>query len=209
VASHTQTKRRRLPAQERRSAILAAALTVFAEHGYRGASIDEIAAAAGVSKALIYEHFPSKKDLHYSLLEEQVQEIFERLARSAMTDEPGHVRLRAGVNAFLEFVEERRGAFFMLYRDAVEPEVAELLMGLQRQATGAIAALIAADPAAASADREQSIEMLAQLLSGAVQSLAIWWHDHPDVPREELVHQVMEFCWVGLERLAAGERLER
>lgn len=214
MASRTQEKkapRKRLPAEQRRSAILDAALDVFAKHGYRGASIDEIAHAAGVSKALIYEHFPSKKDLHYSLLEEQVQEIFERLARSAMTDEPGQVRLRAGVDAFLEFVEERRGAFFMLYRDAVEPEVAELLLGLQRQATAAVAALIAADPAAGSGDgdTDRAVEMLAQLLSGAVQSLAIWWYDHPDVPRAELVHQVMEFCWVGLERLAAGERMER
>jgi AcrR family transcriptional regulator len=210
VTSSTESpKRRRLPASERRSAILESALQVFAKHGYNGSSIDEIAQAAGVSKALIYEHFPSKKDLHRSLLEEQVQEIFDRLARSAMTPEPGHVRLRAGVDAFLQFVEERRGAFFMLYRDAVEPEVAELFTGLQRQATAAIAELIAADPGALPVeDSERGVEMLAQLLSGAVQSLAIWWDDHPDVPRERLVDRVMEFCWLGLERLAAGERLE-
>jgi AcrR family transcriptional regulator len=202
--------RRRLPAKERRAAILESALEVFAKRGYNGSSIDEIAQAAGVSKALIYEHFPSKKHLHQSLLEEQVQEIFERLARSAMTPEPGHVRLRAGVNAFLEFVEERRGAFFMLYRDAMEPEVAELFTGLQRQATAAIAELIAADPSAPSDEAaKQDIEMLAVLLSGAVQSLAVWWYDYPGVPREHLVDQVMEFCWIGLERLAAGERVER
>jgi AcrR family transcriptional regulator len=211
MTSGTQRPRRkRLSAEARRSAILDAALEVFARGGYNGASIDEIAHAAGVSKALIYEHFPSKRDLHVSLLQEQVQEIFERLARSAMTPEPGHVRLRAGVDAFLEFVEERRGAFIMLYRDAVEPEVAELLMGLQRQATAAIAELIAAEPVErADSDDDQSIEMLAQLLSGAVQSLAIWWYDHPDVPRERLVDQVMEFCWLGLERVASGERLAR
>jgi AcrR family transcriptional regulator len=195
-----------MTAEKRRAALLDAALAVFARHGYRGASIDEIAHEAGVSKALIYEHFPSKKDLHVSVLQEQVQEIFGRLARSAMTSEPGHVRLRAGVDAFLEFVEERRGAFFVLYRDAIEPEVAELFAGLQRQATAAIAALIAADPGAEQ-DHEEGIEMLAQLLSGAVQSLAIWWDEHPEVPRERLVDRVMEFCWLGLERLAAGDRL--
>jgi AcrR family transcriptional regulator len=207
MTSRTQP-RKRLTGPERRTALLEAALEVFARRGYNRASIDEIAQEAGVSKALIYEHFPSKKDLHVSLLEEQVQEIFGRLARSAMTSEPGHVRLRAGVDAFLEFVEERRGAFFMLYREAVEPEVAELFKGLQRQATAAIAALIAADPAADTYDEDtqEGVEMLAQLLSGAVQSLAIWWDDHPDVPRERLVNRVMEFCWIGLERLAAGER---
>ena len=202
-------KRRRLSAGERRSAILASALDVFAKSGYNGASIDEIAHAAGVSKALIYEHFPSKRDLHGALLEEQVEEIFERLARSAMTDEPGHVRLRAGVDAFFEFVEERRDAFIVLYRDAVEPEVADLLARLQRQATAAVTMLIAADPAARDEPDQEGVEMLAALLSGATQSLAIWWHDHPDVPRKKLVDHVMEFCWIGLERLAAGERVEQ
>ena len=74
-------RRRRLSADERRLAILDAAQDVFAVSGYHGSSIDEIAQAAGISKALIYEHFPSKKDLHVSLLDKHVQELFERLAR--------------------------------------------------------------------------------------------------------------------------------
>src|SRR5690349_24667891 len=101
----TQPTRKRLSAEDRRSAILDAALEVFSRRGYNGASIDEIATAAGISKALIYEHFPSKKDLHVSLLERHTQEIFIRLAQTADTQEPGEVRLRNGVNAFLEWSE--------------------------------------------------------------------------------------------------------
>ena len=205
--------RKRLSAEQRRAAILDAALEVFAEHGFNGASIDEIAQAAGVSKALIYEHFPSKRDLHVSLLERHVQEIFERLAAAAATSDPGDVRLRAGVNAFLEFVEIRRAAFRMLFRDAVEPAVAEILASVQEQAAAAVAGMIATEPRAApprkSSDGErQAIEMLGHQLTGAVQSLAVWWGDHPDVPREVLVDSVMNFAWVGLERLRAGERFE-
>src|SRR5205807_1258989 len=95
--------RRRVSAEERRELILDAALEIFAQRGYHGSSIDEIAHTAGVSKALIYEHFPSKRDLHISLLERNIQEIFERLATAAATSDPGEVRLEAGVNAFLEF----------------------------------------------------------------------------------------------------------
>ena len=69
-----------MPAGERRAAILDAALSVFAEHGYHAASIDEIARGAEVSKALIYEHFASKQALWASLLDAQVAEIFRRLA---------------------------------------------------------------------------------------------------------------------------------
>jgi AcrR family transcriptional regulator len=216
VSAHTQARpaRKRLPAEERRELILDAALEVFAGRGFHGSSIDEIAQAAGVSKALIYEHFPSKRDLHVSLLERNVQEIFERLADAAATSDPGEVRLRKGVDAFLEFVETRRDAFRMLFRDAVEPEVAELVASVQRQVGAVVAGLIATEPRRipAGAPTEQgerdrrAIEMVGQQLSGAVQSLAIWWGDHPDVPREVLVDSVMNFAWVGLERLRAGDR---
>jgi AcrR family transcriptional regulator len=204
--------RKRLTADQRREAILDSALEVFARHGYHAASIDDIARVAGVSKALIYEHFPSKRDLHAALLERYVGELFELLAESAATSEPGEVRLRAGVDAFLAFVESRPDAFRMLFRDAVEPEVAESLRGLANQSAAAVAALIATEPRERRADDEREAEgiaMFGALLSGAVQSLALWWDEHPDVPRERLVARVMEFAWIGFERLRAGERFER
>jgi AcrR family transcriptional regulator len=213
VSTRTEPRppRKRLTAEQRREAILDAALEVFARRGFNGSSIDEIAHTAGVSKALIYEHFPSKRDLHVSLLERHTQEIFERLAESAATSDPGEVRLRAGVDAFLGFVEGRRDAFRMLFRDAVEPEVAEIVASVQRQTAAAVAGMIATEPRTANPgenpDRDrQAIEMLSQQLTGAVQSLAIWWGEHPEVPREVLVDSVMNFTWVGLERLRAGDR---
>jgi AcrR family transcriptional regulator len=202
-------RRRRLSADERRRAILEAAQDVFAVSGYHGSSIDEIAQAAGISKALIYEHFPSKKDLHVSLLDTHVQELFERLAANAATQEPGDIRLRNGLDAFLGWVEERRAPFRMLFRDAVEPEVADVLRRIQEQATAAVAALIASEPAArvpTAGDPKVPITMLAQQLTGAMQSLALWWDDHPEVPRATLVDSAMEFCWLGLERVRDGER---
>src|SRR3954465_3695225 len=126
--------RRRLSGPDRRAGILDAALTVFSGRGYHAASIDEIAQEAGISKALIYEHFPSKKDLHVSLLERHTQEIFVRLAETAHTDRPGEVRLRNGVSAFLEWVETHREAFRLLFRDTFELEVAEVLNRLQNKA---------------------------------------------------------------------------
>lgn len=182
---------------------------MFAVRGYHGSSIDEIAHAAGISKALIYEHFPSKKDLHVSLLDMHVQELFERLAASAGTDEPGDVRLRNGVEAFLEWVEERRAAFRMVFRDAVDPEVADVLRRIQDQTTAAVAALMATEPMAeveSQRARRRGITMLAQQLTGALQSLALWWDENADVPRDVVLESAMSFCWLGLERMRDGER---
>jgi AcrR family transcriptional regulator len=200
--------RKRLSAEDRRAAILDAALEVFSRRGYNGASIDEIANAAGISKALIYEHFPSKKDLHVSLLERHTQDIFMRLAQTADTKDPGEVRLRNGVNAFFEWAETHREAFRLLFRDTFEPEVAAVLDRLQNQATGAIAALMASEPALQAggddAELALSIEAMAQQLSGGVQSLAIWWQSHPDIEREWLVDRVMDYAWVGLKRVRSA-----
>ncbi len=204
--SPKRTPRRRLSAEDRRAELLDAATEVFARRGYHAAAIDEIAQAAGISKALIYEHFPSKKDLHASLLERHVQEIVDALSESAAPTDPGNLRLRAGVAAFFEWAETHPEAFRLMFRDVLEAEVAESIARLQRQATAAIAALIAADPSAAQREDALAVETFAQLLSGAVQSLAIWWQDHPEVSRDWLVARVMDFAWVGMERLSQ-ERL--
>jgi AcrR family transcriptional regulator len=192
--------RRRMPAPLRREAILAAAEEVFARRGYHGAALEDIAQAAGISKALIYEHFASKRELHASLVNTYVEEIFQRLQASAATDRPGEERLRGGIDAFLSFVEEHREAWRALFRDAADPEVGDVIERVQAQATAVIAALIAADPDAPP-EAAHAIEMHAALLSGAVQSLANWWHDHQDVPRATLVDRTMDFCWVGIDRL--------
>ena len=186
-----------MPAPLRREAILSAAEEVFARSGYHGASLDDIAQAAGISKALIYEHFTSKRELHAELVNAHVKEIFRRLEANAETGTSGEERLRGGIDAFLSFVEEHREAWRALFRDAADPEVGDVIERVQAQATAVIAALIAADPDAPR-ESEQGIEMHAALLSGAVQSLANWWHDHQDVPRAVLVERTMDFCWVGI-----------
>src|SRR5688572_28526774 len=76
------TPRKRLTGEERRVAILDAALAVFAQRGYHGSSIDDIAREGGVSKALIYEHFASKADLYAELLEDQAGQLFSTLAEA-------------------------------------------------------------------------------------------------------------------------------
>ena len=117
------TRRRRMPAAQRREVILAAAEETFGQCGYHGASLDEVAHAAGVSKALIYEHFSSKRELHESLLDAQAAEIFARVEAAVERGEDGEQRLRNGIDAFLAFVEEHREAWRALFRDAADPEV--------------------------------------------------------------------------------------
>jgi AcrR family transcriptional regulator len=206
--------RRRLTAEERRAGILDAALAVFSARGYHASSIDDIAREAGISKALIYEHFDSKQGLYGDLLEQNANELFERLASSlaGVEVESGAARLATGLDAFFSFVEERRDAWRILFRDVSDPESSAALDRIVEQVTVVVAALIAQDPGARSQDKdgsEPAIRVLAQMLVGAVQSVANWWAEHPEVAREQALEMVMDFAWVGLERLSAGERWTR
>ena len=196
--------RRRLPAAERRRELLRAAQEVFAQHGYHGASLEEIAQASGTSKALIYEHFESKRELHDALLAEHADELFRRFQANAAVGATGEERLRTGVDTFFAWVEERREAWRALFRDAADPELTPMIEKLQAQATGAIVGLLSDGSGARGPD--EPVEMYAAMLSGTCQSLANWWNEHPDVPRSELVDRVAAFCWDGLGRERAGER---
>jgi AcrR family transcriptional regulator len=204
--------KKRLTAQQRRAEILASAGEVFAQRGYHQSSIDDIARTAGISKALIYEHFASKQQLYTSLLEQHAGELFGRLAAAVpQAEEGGAARLASGLDAFFAFVEERRDAWQMLFREATDPEVAAELGRIVSQVTAVVAALIAEDPGAGArgdeeAEPDEAIDILAQMLVGAMQTVANWWADHQEVPREQIVAEAMDFAWLGLDRLARGER---
>jgi AcrR family transcriptional regulator len=201
VSTDRPAPRRRLSAAQRRERILDAAQEVFARRGYHGSSLDDIAKASGTSKALIYEHFDSKRTLHETLITEHASELARRFAANAATGLVGEERLRAGVDVFFGWVQERREAWRALFRDAADPELTPLIDRLQGQATRAIVALV---PAGGDGVEDQQIEMYAQLTGGACQALANWWADHPDVPRAELVDRVMSFCWDGMSQLQSA-----
>jgi AcrR family transcriptional regulator len=203
--------KRRLTAEERRTAILDAALAVFSERGYHSASIDDIATEAGVSKALIYEHFASKQELHADLIARNARELTQRVAGalSGVEVESTSERLATGLEAFFAFVEERRDAWRMLFRDAADPESSAVLDRMVQQVTAEVTVLISQDPGARELARvgdERSLRLLAEMLVGGAQSMANWWTEHPEASRAQLVEIAMDFAWLGLERLSRGER---
>ena len=203
--------RRRLTGEERRTGILDAALAVFSQSGYHSASLDDIAREAGVSKALIYEHFPSKQELYADLIARNVRELTQRIGAAliGVQLELGAARLATGLDAFFAFVEERRDGWRMLFREAADPDAAAVLDRMIEQVTAEVTVLISQDPGAsalASAEEQRALRMLAEMLVGGTQSLANWWAEHPDAPRKQMVEIAMDFAWVGLERLSRGER---
>ena len=203
--------RRRLTAEERRTGILDSALAVFSESGYHASSIDDIAREAGVSKALIYEHFASKQELYADLIARNARELTQRIGAAlvGVELESGSSRLAIGLDAFFAFVEERRDAWRMLFRDVADPETATVVNRMLEQVTAEVTVLISQDPGASALDSPEdrrALRLLAEMLVGGTQSMANWWTSNPEAPREQMVAIAMDFAWLGLERLSRGER---
>ena len=72
----------RLPADERRQQLLAVACDLFARSGYHDTSMDDIAEGAGVTKPVLYQHFPSKRALYAELLDDTVNRLLDRLSEA-------------------------------------------------------------------------------------------------------------------------------
>ncbi len=207
-------KRRRLSPAERRERILAGAMQVFAERGYDGTSMNEIARAAGITPAVIYDHFASKAELQIELLERETEELFGAVgaALEAAPEEPAAL-MRAGVDAYFRYVEEHRYAWRMLFREPPsDPAVAPTYRQLNARATQGIAAFLEAGAGGAlavEAEPRQALEMFAELLKTAQNGLASWWYEHPEVPREAIVERLLEFCWSGLEQIVRDRGADR
>jgi AcrR family transcriptional regulator len=210
AAVKTPKRRRRLSAEDRRERIQRGAMRVFAERGYRDASMTVIARASGITPAVIYDHFPSKAALHITLLERETAEMLGTIG-SALEAAPADLAayLRAGIDAFFAFVQEHRFAWRMIFRDAPsDPSVQAAYRRLGGGTTRAVEGFIRASAPPGMLEgpgSERRAEMFAQLLTSAMTGLAFWWYEHRDVPREVVVERVLEFCWTGLERIAAGE----
>ena len=184
---------------------------MFAERGYKDASMAAIASASGITPAVIYDHFSSKAALYISLLEAKTGQILGAVG-AAVAEAPDDLeqRFRIGVDAFFAFVEQQNFAWWLLFRDPpAEPEIAATHGRLQGTATLGIAAVLRQSvppDLLEQPDAERDLEMFAQLLRTAQNGLAAWWYEHQEVPRQVLVDRVVEFAWIGFERLAAGER---
>jgi AcrR family transcriptional regulator len=205
----TEEKRRRLPAAERREVIERAATEVFADRGYRGASMQEIARRSGVSVPVLYDHFSSKLDLHRRLLERTRNELLEMWREHLFGPEPAAVRFPRAIDAWARYVEAHPYAAKMFFRGvAGDPQAEAVHREVQSQARVALGVVLAQEPGAeniAGSGDQEALEMAAEIMRSGLTGLAIWWGDHPHVPREQIVRAAVNVLWTGFERVSAGE----
>src|SRR2546421_413798 len=166
---------RRLSAPARREAILDAAKPVFGARGYHAATTREIAAAAGVSEALLYQHFPGKRQLFGAVITRAAADLERRLAGAEHAPEPMH----AALEAYFGFVAEESELYRVFFREALQedPAFQQLYLEISRRLLA-----LTERQVEAIADRPARPALLAHALAGMVSELALWWVEDRSMP---------------------------
>jgi AcrR family transcriptional regulator len=178
-----QSEPRRIPADERRALIVRAAGHAFARDGYAGARIEDIAAAAHVTKPIVYRHFASKKALYMALLEQHEADLpsfIETIEPDGLSPDQ---LVRAILEHWFDYVRENQHDWHMLFRDrSGDEEIQALRIRVNVRARDVIAAFIRENTDGRILD--DRIEPTAEALTNGLAGLALWWIDHPEVPKE-------------------------
>lgn len=205
AAAKRGAPRRRMPGDRRRESILVSASIEFAERGYDGVRTAELAKSAGVSEALIYQHFDTKAELFHAALARSAGILQQRLDEARAPDRPVEERLERGLDAFLGFVADRQNAWAILVHQVGDPKLAAFQRELRAPVIGALADLLALDPRAKQSGlNRRQLEQLAEVITGGAEALAAWWKEHPKAKREELSGLLTSFVWSGFDRMVAG-----
>src|SRR5918992_2729356 len=122
MADTTTGRKRRMRAPERRQQLLEVARKVFGRRGYHTVTMDAVAREAGVTKPILYDHFPSKRELYLALLELDLATLKERLRDALETPKGNRERIRGSFQAYFDFVDDHAEGFRLLMQEAVGGE---------------------------------------------------------------------------------------
>jgi AcrR family transcriptional regulator len=179
-----QTERRaRIPRREREQLMLDAAESEFGRVGFVGASMDDIARASGVTKALLHRYFGTKEGLYDACMERVRGRLFDGLEERLADLPPGSPRLHAFVDAYCECLDAHRGQQWLLYSE-VSGDTANALRSLNAEAAARMLGagmLVQIDPL--------DLEVLAHAIVGAGEQVGRWWLARPEHPRADAVER--------------------
>ena len=187
----------RLPRRERRAQLLSSALEVFVAHGYHSAAMDDIAERAGVSKPVLYQHFPGKLELYLALLETSCDSVIRNCGAALESTHDNKQRVAAAIDAFYEYVAADTGAFRLVFESDLtnEPAVRGQIERVTSECADLIAAVIHDDtglPGPAS-------RLLAVSLVGMAQvSARFWLADGAGISRDQATALVSGLAWRGI-----------
>jgi AcrR family transcriptional regulator len=190
---------RRLARAARVEQLLNVAEVLFAEHGFDGTSIEQIARAAGITRPVVYDHFGSKDGIYLACVRRARDQLQGAMAEGIVGVDDLESRLEAGLDACFAFIEADPARWAVMFRGvAVTGDTADEATRLRFATVSIIADLI---QAASPATPRREADAFAHALSGAGEQVERWWRANPEIPRSEIVDYLHRFAWQGLSQL--------
>jgi AcrR family transcriptional regulator len=189
----------RMTGTERRQQLLTVARELFAEKGFEGASIEEIANRANVSKPVVYEHFGGKEGIYAVVVDRETQLLLDRMVSTLHGGHP-RVMLEQAAVALLSYVEDSRDGFRILVRDSPVVSSTGTFSTLLNDIASQVEHILAQQFTARGYD-DKLAALYAQALVGMVALTGQWWLDARKPKRDEVAAHLVNLAWNGLSHL--------
>ncbi|MFI7534455.1 TetR family transcriptional regulator [Streptosporangium sp. NPDC049376] len=197
--------RRRMSGKERREQLIQISRTLFAEKGFDGTSVEEIAATANVSKPVVYEHFGGKEGVYAVVVDREMQKLLG-LVTEALSASHALIKLERAALALLAYVEENSEGFRILVRDSHAASGTGTFASLINDIASQVEDVMVDQFAERGYDPKLA-PMYAQMLVGMVALTGQWWLDVRRPAREEVAAHLVNLAWNGLTGLSPTPRL--
>jgi AcrR family transcriptional regulator len=194
-----------MSATERREQLLDVGRALFAVKGFDGTSIEEIAAQAGVSKPVVYEHFGSKEGLYALVVERAVRRMLDKIT-GALSGGSARCLLEQAALALLEYIEEDTDGFRILVRDSPVASRAGSFASLISDIASRVEHILGREFTARGFDATLA-PLYSQALVGMVALTGQWWLDERHPTRDEVAAHLVNLAWNGLSGMEPAPRL--
>ncbi len=190
-------RRNRMTAQQRREQLIVIGRSIFAAKGFEAATVEEIAAKAGVSKPVVYEHFGGKEVLYAVVVDREMAALLQGVSAALETPGPTRGLVEKAALALLDYVEASTDGFRILVRDSPAGQSTGTFASLIGDIATQVEALLAREFSRRKLD-PKSAPIYAQMLVGMVALTGQWWLDHRSFKKADVAAHLVNLAWNGL-----------
>jgi AcrR family transcriptional regulator len=192
--------RARMTGKERREQLLDVGRKLFAEKGFEGTSVEEIASTAQVSKPVVYEHFGGKEGLYAVVVDREIRTLLDAITASLGTEDHPRVLLENAALALLGYIESSTDGFRILVRDSPVAQSTGTFASLISDVASQVEHLLADEFKARGLDAKVA-PLYAQMLVGMVALTGQYWVDHRKPKKLDVAAHLVNLAWNGLSGL--------
>jgi AcrR family transcriptional regulator len=191
--------------KERREQLLDIGRQLFAERGFEGTSIEEVAAKAGVSKPVVYEHFGGKEGLYAVVVDREVERLLT-MATTLLDGKDTIPKFQGAAVRLLRYIEDNADGFRILVRDSPPGSGTGTYGTLLSDIAGQVEYIVG-DYLTVRGQDPKLAPMYAQMLVGMVAFTGQWWLDARKPPLEDVAAHLINLAWNGLSQLDPAARI--